>query len=147
MVILPIWRWGIMHVLLSVILVSAAVWKGDWRQWQSYIHTIFYVITCNLLYNLLCKDYMLWEYQTDFIGGTHTIVELFYTFITLPAITLLFLSHYPYLKSKGRQFIFLLMWVAGSVLIEYPLYQLNRFISIMGMNFGWNCSFIRPCMG
>lgn len=117
-----------MHVLLTVILITLAFWKGDWRHWQKYINTIQYVIICNLLYNVLCKDHLLWKQNPGLFPRSHTLVELMYTFINLPAITLLFLSHYPFSKPKGKQVSYILKWVVGSLIVEYPLYKMKFLI-------------------
>lgn len=115
-----------MHLILAFLLLGAAAWKGDWRNWRKYSLTMAYVIICNLLYNLLCWDHLLWEHKADFLPDKHVIVDMLYTFITLPAVTLLFLSHYPYQKPASKQFTYIVYWVAGSMLVEYPFVRLGR---------------------
>ncbi|PFP30863.1 hypothetical protein COJ96_02555 [Bacillus sp. AFS073361] len=117
-----------MHALLAVVLISMALWKGDWRHWQKYMTTIYYVSVCNLLYNVLCKDHMLWVHHPDLIPDSHTMVDLIYTFIILPAITLLFLSHYPFKKEIGKQVRYILFWVVGSLMVEFLFHKMNRII-------------------
>ena len=51
-----------------------------------------------------------------------------YTFITLPAITLLFLSHYPFSNQKGKQVRYILKWVVGSLIVEFPFYKMKLLI-------------------
>lgn len=124
-----------MHVLLTLSLFSAAVWKGNWRHWEKYIHTIFYVIICNLLYNILCNNHLLWKYHPDLLPKSHTIVELLYSFINLPAVTLLFLTHYPFSKKYSKQMSYIIAWIIGSIVIEYPFYKLNRLLLLNGYKY------------
>jgi hypothetical protein len=115
-----------MHLGLSILLIILAIWKGGWRNWQQYALTLAYVIICNLLYNVLCKDYLLWQYKADILPNKHFLVDLFYSFINLPAVTLLFLSHYPFSKKRTKQVRYIGLWVLGSFLIEYPFLKFER---------------------
>lgn len=115
-----------MHLLLSIILIILIIWRGKWRVLEKYNITIFYVITCNLLYNVLCQKKMLWQYKPDVLPTSHVLVELIYTFINLPAITLLFLSSYPFSKALRKQIGYIALWVAGSLIIEFPFYKMGR---------------------
>jgi hypothetical protein len=124
-----------MHLLLTAIIIGFTYFKGNWRQWKKYILTIQYVIICNLLYNFLCHDYMLWKYQPDVLNTSHTVIDLIYSFINLPAVTLMFLSNYPFATPKGRQVRYILLWVAGSLLIEYPFYQMERLQMLHGYKY------------
>ena len=117
-----------MYALLTVILIGMAIWKGDWRHWQKYILTMFYVSTCNLLYNLLCKDHMLWKHSPKVLPISHTMVDVIFTFINLPALVLLYLSHYPYSKPKSKQALYIFKWVVGSLIVEYPFYKMHLLI-------------------
>ncbi|MEH7332996.1 CBO0543 family protein [Neobacillus drentensis] len=121
-----------MHALLTFILLMFAIWKGDWRHWQKYIHTIFYVITCNLLYAVLCRDHLLWKYRPDILPKSHVLVELLYTFINLPSITLLYLSHFPFSKPQPKQSRYVLTWIIGAFLVEYPFVKWDRLLFING---------------
>jgi hypothetical protein len=109
----------IMHVLITMVILLIVYKKADWRNLRNYGLTIFYMITCNLLYNLICHDHLLWQYQPDIIKNMHFPVDLLYTFITLPAITLLYLSNYPFNSRIRKQFKYLLFWVLGSVIITF----------------------------
>jgi hypothetical protein len=115
-----------MHVLLSIILIALVVRKGKWRNIEKYHLTILYVITCNLLYNVLCKDKLLWQYKPDFLPNSHVIVDLLYTFINLPAVTFLYLHSYPYSKPFLRQAGYICVWVLVSLIVELPFYSLHR---------------------
>jgi hypothetical protein len=117
-----------MHLLISIIFIILLLRKGKWRNINIYNRTISYVIICNLLYNTLCNDKMLWQYKPDLIPNSHLLVELIYTFINLPAITILFLSSYPFSKPYLRQAGYIGLWVLGSLLVEFPLYKMGRLL-------------------
>jgi hypothetical protein len=115
-----------MHIIFSALLLLAAYFKGNWREWEKYHLTIFYVIICNLLYNHLCQNKLLWEYVPDFQPKSHILVDLLYSFLNLPAITLLFLTFYPFKGSGKKKLSFFLLWIGASTLIEYPFYKYGR---------------------
>jgi hypothetical protein len=117
-----------MHLVLTLSLLAFVYWKGDWRNWRRYSLTMHYVVICNLLYNYLCHDYLLWEYKGDIFPNKHAIVDLAYTFINLPAITLLFLTHYPYIHTKLRQAKYIFYWVIGSMAVEFPIVFFKRLL-------------------
>lgn len=124
-----------MHVVLTSVLSGFAVWKGDWRHWQKYIPTIFYVITCNLLYCFFCKNHYLWRLNPDAFPKTNTVLELMYTFINLPAVTLLFLTHFPFSKPYIKQAKYISAWIAGAFIVEYPFYHYNRILMQHGYEY------------
>ncbi|KAB7672065.1 CBO0543 family protein [Bacillus sp. B1-b2] len=124
-----------MHLLLAIILVALTYWKGDWRNWQKYAPTIQYVIISNLLYNYFCHDFLLWEYKGDLLQEKHNIVDLVYTFIILPCITLIFLTQYPYFKAKLSQARYILYWVAGSMLVEFIMIYYKRLLLNNGFEY------------
>jgi hypothetical protein len=115
-----------MHLAFSILLVIIVLWKGDWKNWQKYALTIAYVIICNLLYTYFCRDYLLWKYKADFLPKSHFIVDLFYTFINLPGITLLFLTFYPFSYEKSRQIRFIAYWIISAMIVEYPFIKFGR---------------------
>lgn len=117
-----------MHIVLTALLILFAAIQGNWREWGKYHLTIFYVIICNLLYNHLARKKMLWEYSPDFYPRSHIIVDILYSFINLPAITLLFLTFYPFTASRFRKVRFIALWAGVSLLVEYPFYKFGRLI-------------------
>ncbi|SFA87154.1 MULTISPECIES: hypothetical protein [unclassified Bacillus (in: firmicutes)] len=116
-----------MHLILTFILVFIVIKKGNWKEWNKYILTIHYVVISNLLYNVLCHDYYLWQYRPDsFFPKSHVIIDLTYTFINLPAITLLFLTFYPFSAARSERFIYFSKWVVGSFIVGFPFYWFGR---------------------
>lgn len=107
-----------MHILIASILGVTAYFKGNWKEWSKYIHTIFYVVNLNLLYEVLCRDKLLWIYTPSFFPKSQIITTLIYSFIVLPCITLIFLSNYPFEEKTKNQTLYILKWILGSFIIE-----------------------------
>jgi hypothetical protein len=124
-----------MHVGLTVIALIFAGWKGDWRRWEKYALTISYVIICNLLYYFLCHEYLLWEYRVERFPNNQVAVDLLYTFLVLPAITLVFLSNFPSSQLILRKIKYISYWVVGSMVIEFPVYKFGRLIMHNGYEY------------
>ncbi|KAA0546859.1 hypothetical protein FZW96_12745 [Bacillus sp. BGMRC 2118] len=124
-----------MHIILSVLLLFWAYFKGNWREWRKYSTTIMYVIICNLLYNVICHDHYLWKYEPDILPQSHILTDLLYTFICLPAITLVYLTHYPFNTSFSKQLRYIMLWVIGSMIVEYPVYKFDRLILLNGYEY------------
>lgn len=127
-----------MHLFLAIIILIVTYFKGDWKNWQKYGLTLNYVIISNLLYNVLCKDNLLWKYNADFhfhFPSSHVTVELLYTFMILPSVTLLYLSHYPFKEKGMRQLGYIILFVFGSQAIMYPFYMMDRIIFQNGYSY------------
>ncbi|MCI1592208.1 CBO0543 family protein [Heyndrickxia oleronia] len=105
-----------MSITVTVILLIILIWKRYLKNWKDYHATLVYVITCNLTYIVLCRDYWLWKYHSPFLSEKQ--IELFNVLVLLPLISLLYLSRYPEGVRKIKKFIFLSKWVIGSMLIE-----------------------------
>jgi hypothetical protein len=117
-----------MHIVLTSSLLLLAAIKGNWREWKKYHLTIFYVIICNLLYNTLAQNKLLWEYYPDFYPKSHIIVEILYSFINLPAVTLIFLTFYPFSSNKTMKIRYIALWSLASFVIEFPFYKFGRLL-------------------
>ncbi|MGD6966191.1 CBO0543 family protein [Rossellomorea vietnamensis] len=117
-----------MHTVLTITLLSFAYFKGNWREWEKYHLTIFYVIICNLLYNMIAQDKLLWEYYPDILPKSHTLVDILYSFINLPVITLLYLTHFPFNASHLMKVRYIALWSGVSFVIEYPFYKFGRLL-------------------
>ncbi len=115
-----------MHLLLTFSMVLFAYKKADWKNINKYGLTIFYMITCNLLYNMLCRDYLLWKYKADILPHSHVIVELLYTFIILPLVTLLYLSNFPKSGRLLHKVQYFILWVLGSLLMSVIFVKTGR---------------------
>jgi len=121
-----------MHLLLSIILISVCFFKKAWQKIHHYQLTIMYVIICDLLYNLLCRNKLLWKYKPDIFHDYPIIVDLLHSFINLPVITLLYLANYPFKSNFLKQGKYVLQWIICSLVIESLFLYFNRIELING---------------
>jgi hypothetical protein len=134
-----------MHILLAICVFVLSLTRGDLKNIEKYSLTIYYVIICNLLYNVICYDYLLWKYKSDIFKASHLTVDLLYTFIGLPGITFLFLSHFPSLQQRVKPFIYILKWVGFALLLELLYIKTGRLVLQNGYEY-WMEFFFYPVM-
>lgn len=108
----------LIHILLFIFVLLLIIRKKNWRNWEKFHSTILYVVICNLLYNFLCTNALLWEYKPGLIFSRIN-VEIIYGFIILPGGTLLYLTYYPFQESFKKKFLYIGKWVLISLLLEY----------------------------
>ncbi|WP_429742471.1 CBO0543 family protein [Bacillus salipaludis] len=93
-------------------------WRwGDWRNWKKYQSTILYFILGDLLYNFLCYNYSMWEYEPVFLNKSHTIMNLTVMFIGYPCRIFVFLGRYP--SGWIKQILWIGLWALVWSLFEW----------------------------
>ncbi|WHY03078.1 CBO0543 family protein [Neobacillus sp. DY30] len=104
----------------GLFLIAGLKW-GDWRNWSKYHSTILFFWFGDLLYNFLCKDYLMWEYKETMFGQNilpnHLTISLLIMFVAYPATVLIFLGNLP--DKTMKKVLWLLFWVALFSLVEY----------------------------
>lgn len=133
-----------MHLIFNGIFLGASLRWGDWRNWRKYHSTILFLWFGDLLYNVLCHDYRMWEYKESIFAenllSNHTIISLLIMFVAYPATVLIYLSKFP--KSIYKSIIWILFWVTLYSLIEYiNLKYLNLVSHQNGWTIGWSVLF------
>jgi len=133
-----------MHLILNGIFLGATLIWGDWRNWKEYHSTILFFWFGDLLYNILCHDYMMWEYKESIFAenllSNHTIISLLIMFVAYPSTVLIYLSKFP--KGIYKRIIWILFWVSLYSLIEYiNLHYLNLVFHHNGWTIGWSVLF------
>lgn len=128
-----------MHLGIAATAVIIAWRWGDWKNWQKYYPTILYMITGNLLYNILTYHYPIWLYQKSILQN-HTLTDILNSFVIFPATILLFLPHFP---NKGiiKKIRYLLFWMIIYISVEWFLSELGYFSYHNGWNLGWSVLF------
>jgi hypothetical protein len=132
------------HLLLNSLFLIAGVKWGDWRNWSKYHSTILFFWFGDLLYNLLCKNYLMWEYKETIFGQNllpnHLAVSLLIMFVAYPATVIIYLGNMP--KEKSRIILWLIFWVSLYSLVEYiNLRYLNLVSHHHGWSMGWSVLF------
>lgn len=98
-----------MHLVFNGLFLIAGVIWGDWRNWKKYHSTILFLWFGDLLYNVLCHDYIMWKYNESIFGqqllSNHTVISLLIMFVAYPASVLIYLGKFPTENKK------ILIWV------------------------------------
>lgn len=115
-----------MHLFIAGMIGITSIYKGNWKEWTKYTLTIFYVIILNLLYEILCRDKLLWEYVPGIFPKSQTVTTLLYSFIVLPGITLIFLTNYPFNETIKKQIVYISKWIIVSLITESILIYFNK---------------------
>lgn len=101
-----------MHIITTLILILV-VWKwGDWKNINNYLPTMWYVGSMNLLYHLISDGFWLWKYQSSWLSTKE--IAIIHTFIVLPSITFLYISHLP--NQLKHKLFYAFSWIIGSFL-------------------------------
>lgn len=124
------------HLLLNSLFLIAGIKWGDWRNWTKYHSTILFLWFGDLLYNVLCKNHLMWKYKETIFGQevlpNHLTVSLLIMFVAYPATVLIFLGNLP--KKTRKMVLWILFWVALFSLVEY----INmRYFNIISHHNGW----------
>ncbi|MDD9266929.1 CBO0543 family protein [Paenibacillus sp. GCM10023248] len=133
-----------MILITNLLFLAAALATGARKEWQKYYDVMLFVSLCNLLYNFLCYDYMIWAFHPDFLLS-HKTADLLNTFILLPSAVLLYLHFYPAAALSKRIYYFI--WVAGFSTIEFIWHAFGRIAYEHGWNIYWSIAFYFTMFG
>lgn len=113
-----------LHLGVSMYLLFTSARRGIWSKWCTYQSTIYYIVLFNLYYEYISNftKKHLWEFSKPFLNLF--ITESIYTFVTLPCLTLLFLSNYPD-HNKSKIFYHYVKWIIISFMISCLGYKLG----------------------
>ncbi|RTE11461.1 CBO0543 family protein [Paenibacillus whitsoniae] len=120
-----------MILFSNIIFLFTAMVTGSLKAWRRYYQTALYLSYCNLLYNLLCNEYLLWEYHPDWLLN-HIVTDLINSIVLLPAAAMLYLHHFPE-KGNIKTVLYYLAWIAGFSVLEF-FWHLNGVITY---DHGW----------
>lgn len=115
----------------ALVLVLCAV-TGKWRNWKECYPTILYVIIGDITCKLLLYKKPLW-----IIADIYFKYSFLYIFLIVglySGTSILFLSYYPYMKSKKKQLLYYLFWNCLYTGIEIIAYHIGEFKYFCGWN-------------
>lgn len=126
-----------MHLVFNGLFLIAGVIWGDWRNWKKYHSTILFLWFGDLLYNVLCHDYIMWKYNESIFGqqllSNHTVISLLIMFVAYPASVLIYLGKFPTENKK------ILIWVLSWVTLFSGIEYVNlRYLDLVSHHHGWN---------
>lgn len=116
-------------LILGILLLS----RNSWRDIPKYYKNIGYVSLFNILYYVLCRRHLLWEFSP--IGMNWGLIRFVHVVIITPLLVLTFLSKFPHTLIK--QIIYTIKWVITSCIIEYFVHKQKLIIYAHGWNIYW----------
>jgi hypothetical protein len=96
-------------IVVFLFIFSAWRWS-DWKNWRKYYPTMLFMTTVSLLENIITANHKLWMMVNSPFATSSLANGLFVTFMSFPAVLLLFLSHYP--KKNSRKVCYVLLWAS-----------------------------------
>ena len=129
-------------IVVGFVLMFAAWRWGDWRHWRKYLPSIQFFIGGDMLYNLLCRNHLVWDYpHPPNLFTNHLINNLVYMLLLYPTFTLIYLYRYPYGKSVMKQIVYILAWIVAWLAFE--LYMITHGLCVYhyGWTYGWSTFF------
>lgn len=128
-----------MRLLLGALAILSAIIFTKWKNWKEYYPTILFMLVLNLAMSSLTHNHRLWIFCESAFLTTHTISDLFHTFITFPCTVLLYLSHYP--RQKTYQVYFVLAWAFLYSWAEFLFGYLGLMTYANGWSWSWSAAF------
>ncbi|SFB06565.1 MULTISPECIES: CBO0543 family protein [unclassified Bacillus (in: firmicutes)] len=130
-----------MVALVYSILWILAAWKwGDWKNWSKYYPTILFASIGNLIYEVVCSEYPMWLMEPNGLPN-RTLPILLLVIVGMPLSVFLYLSYYPFKKSKTKQAMHIFLFVAIFVVLEYASVKLGSITYHNGWNLYWSTLF------
>lgn len=128
-----------MHLLINAIFLVVGLKWGDWKNWRKYHATILFLWFGDLLYNVLCYQYNMWQYKESIFAENlltnHVIITLLIMFVSYPATVLIYLGKFP--EQKMKAVLWVLFWVILYSTVEF----INlRFLNLITHHHGWTIS-------
>ncbi len=95
---------------------------------------MLYVSFFGLLYNILCKNYLMWDFKPTFqYLNNRKIIRTLHIFIINPLLILSYLSTIP--DSIWNKILYTGKWIISSTLVEW---MGLRIFKVIFFNNGWN---------
>ncbi|WP_404429924.1 CBO0543 family protein [Sutcliffiella horikoshii] len=123
-----------MYLLLVIVVWILFAYRFiDWANWRKHYPTVLFFIAINMTHNMIYFNHTLWAFRGITLEWlNHTIINLAFTFIIVPAGLFIFLQRFP--RQRRNQFIYLAVWVVFYTALEW-------LFSLKGMyvyDNGWN---------
>jgi hypothetical protein len=107
----------VIAVLYSLLWVGAAFKYGD-RHWEKYYPTMLFSAVGNLLYELICYKYPMWNMEPNGLPVA-MIPILLLTLVGMPVSTWIYLSNYPANGRIYRKVGYIALFIAIFIVMEY----------------------------
>lgn len=130
-----------MIALLYSILWIVASFKFADRNWQQYYPTILFAALGNALYEVICYKYQLWQMEPN--GLKYAMIPiLLLILIGMPLSTWIYLSNFPFKKGILKQIIYISIFLALFVILEYIAIKVGSITYHHDWNLFWSFIFV-----
>lgn len=128
-------------VVYSILWIIAALKWGDWQNWKRYYPTLLFSVIGNLLYEVVCAVYPMWAMEENGLPN-RTLSILLLSIIGMPVSTFVYLSNFPFEKTKMKQVLYILLFVFVFVILEFIAVQFGSITYRNGWNLAWSTLFV-----
>lgn len=128
-------------VIYSILWIIAALKWGDWKNWRKYYPTLLFAAVGNLLYEVVCANYPMWAMEKNSLPN-RTLSILLLSIIGMPVSTFVYLSKFPFKKTKRRQSLYILLFVFVFIVLEYIAVKFGSITYHNGWNLAWSTLFV-----
>lgn len=126
-----------LHLLFILWLLIQNIKKKSWRNLPEYIPSLLYVSFFSLLYNILCKDYLMWDFKSNIKHLSTKVLRSLHIFIINPLLILSYLSTIP--DSIWNKILYTGKWIVSSTLVEWLGQRIFKVIFFdNGWHLGWS---------
>lgn len=105
-------------LLYSIFWIVASIWLVKWEQWKQYYPTALFTMVANLTYEVIFAEYLLWAMEPNGLPNV-TLNILLLSLIGMPLSTMIYLSNFPFEKSRWKQVGYISLFVLGFTVMEY----------------------------
>jgi hypothetical protein len=127
-------------IIYSILWIAVAFKFAD-RKWLPYYPTLLFASLGNLLYELLCYKYHLWQMEPNGLPVV-MIPVLLLTFIGMPASTWVYLSRYPFRKGISTQVLYIAFFTIVFILLEFVAVKYGSITYHHNWNLWWSLVFV-----
>jgi hypothetical protein len=125
---------NIHHFLLVLGIVLVSIFSNSYRAIPKYYKNMAYVSSFNILYYILCRRHLVWEFIPS--GANWNVIRVVYMVIVTPLLTLNFLSKLP--QELSKQGLYLIKWVLTASFVEYLAHKNKLILYGHGWSVFWS---------
>ncbi|MBM7660254.1 hypothetical protein JOC85_001021 [Bacillus mesophilus] len=122
------------HIVLVLSIILLSILSKSWRDLPKYYKNMIYVGSFNIIYYLLCRRHLVWEFIPNGINWLG--IRLVHILIATPLMVLIFLSNMP--RTLWRQLFHLIRWAVIASLVEYVAHKKRLILYAHGWNIFWS---------
>lgn len=126
-------------IFYSILWILAAILFAD-RNWEHYYPTLLFAALSNVIYELVCYKYQLWQMEPNGLPAA-MIPILLLCLIGMPVSTWVFLSNYPHNGMFHSKVYYISFFTAIFILLEFVAVKCGSITYHNGWNLLWSLFF------